>query len=128
MKTLRESGIRSGIFLSPVLPGITDDAEHMEAVVAAAAEHGADFIFSQALRLGPGISEHYLPWLEREFPELVPRYQQLYRRNSPPGVYADAVGRTVGELKRKYRIDDRTPIIKERVATMAEVPRQLALL
>lgn len=128
MKTLRESGIRSGIFLSPVLPGITDDAEHMEAVVAAAAEHGADFIFSQALRLGPGISEYYLPWLEREFPELVPRYQQLYRRNSPPGVYADAVGRTVGELKRKYRIADRTPIIKERVATMAEVPRQLALL
>jgi DNA repair photolyase len=128
MRALRERGIRSGIFLSPVLPGITDDAAHLEAVIAAAAEHGADFIFSQALRLGPGISEYYLPWLEKEFPELESRYRQLYRRNSPPGVYADAVGRKVRELKRTYGIADRTPAIKERVAKVAETPRQLALL
>jgi DNA repair photolyase len=128
MRTLKEHGIRSGVFLSPVLPGITDDEAHLEAVVRAAAEAGADFVFSQALRLGPGISEYYLPWLEREFPELAARYRQLYRHNSPPGAYADAVGRKVAQLKRKYEIADRTPVIKERVATVVEVPRQLTLL
>lgn len=91
LQTLRKHGIRSGVFVSPVLPGLTDDLEHLEAVIAAAAEHGAQFVFSQVLRLGPGISEYYLPWLRAEFPELAERYQQLHRRNSPPGAYSEMV-------------------------------------
>jgi hypothetical protein len=34
-------------------------------VIAAAAEYGAEFIFSQALRLGPGISEYVRPVLRK---------------------------------------------------------------
>jgi DNA repair photolyase len=104
MRTLREHGIRSGIFLSPVLPGLTDDLPHLEAVVAAAARAGADFLFSQVLRLGPGISEYYLPFIQAEFPALAPRYEELYRRNSPPGAYSEVVQRRVGELKERYGI------------------------
>src|SRR5947209_8122493 len=70
MQTLRRHGIRAGIFLSPVLPGLTDDTVHLEAVIAAAAQAGADFLFSQVLRLGPGISEYYLPFIKTEFPAL----------------------------------------------------------
>jgi DNA repair photolyase len=125
VRTLRDRGIRSGIFLSPILPGLTDDA-HIESVIAAAAEYGAEFIFSQALRLGPGISEYYIPWLEREFPALLPRYRQLYGRNSPPGAYTESLGRTVAELKRKYGISDRPSATKERIANTR--PTQLSLL
>ncbi|GAC1469484.1 MAG: Rv2578c family radical SAM protein [Chloroflexota bacterium] len=112
MRTLREHGIRSGVFLSPVLPGITDDPAHLESVVAAAAEYGADFLFSQALRLGPGISEYYLPWLQTDFPELVEKYRRLYGRNSPPGAYSEAVQSRVRELKRQYGIAEERPIAK----------------
>jgi DNA repair photolyase len=104
MRTLREHGIRSGIFLSPVLPGLTDDLPHLEAVVAAAAQAGADFLFSQVLRLGPGIGEYYLPFIQAEFPALAPRYEELYRRNSPPGAYSEIVQRRVSELKERYGI------------------------
>jgi len=126
MRTLREHGIRSGVFLSPVLPGITDDEEHLEAVVAAAAEHGAQFLFSQALRLGPGISEYYLPWLEREFPELAARYRRLYVRNSPPGSYADEVHGRVTALKRKYGLIEERVAVKERLPA-PPLPIQLNL-
>jgi len=81
---LREHGIRAGVFLSPVLPGLTDDVNHLEEVVAAAAATGVDFLSTGVLRLGPGISEYYLPFLEREHPRLVARYQHLYRRNYAP--------------------------------------------
>jgi DNA repair photolyase len=104
MQPLRDHGIRAGIFLSPILPGLTDDLPHLEAVVAAAAHGGADFLFSQVLRLGPGISEYYLPFIQAEFPTLVPRYEELYRRNSPPGAYSEVVQRRVGELKARYGI------------------------
>jgi DNA repair photolyase len=114
MRTLRERGIGAGVFLSPILPGLTDDDEHLEAVVAAAAAHGAEFLFSQPLRLGPGITEYYVPFIEREFPHLLPRYERLYRRNSPPGLYSEEVQRRVRELKRRYGLEGRRIPAKER--------------
>jgi DNA repair photolyase len=112
MATLRAHGIRSGVFLSPVLPGITDDPAHLEAVVKAAAEHGAQFIFSQALRLGPGISEYYLPFLQREFPHLADGYAQLYRGNSVGWAYSDRLSRRIRELKERYGLNDSLPPAK----------------
>lgn len=126
LRTLHEHGIRTGVFLSPVLPGLTDDMKHLEAVVAAAAEHGADFIFSQALRLGPGISEYYLPFIKSEFPELAGRYDRLYRRNSPPGEYTELVGARVRELKEKYGLLGDRVSLKERPPRPPQ-PQQLSL-
>src|SRR5947209_4030491 len=114
LRALREHGIRAGVFLSPILPGVTDDAEHLEAVIAAAASHGADFVFAQVLRLGPGISEYYLPFLQAQFPELVERYERLYRRNTAPGMYSDAVHARVRSLKERYGLADRPIPAKER--------------
>jgi DNA repair photolyase len=126
IRTLRVHGIRTGVFLSPVLPGLTDDDSHLEAVVASAAEHGAQFVFSQALRLGPGITEYYLPFIEREFPELLPRYRMLYQRNSPPPGYAEGVSRRVAEMKRRYGLVEERVRSKERELPVT-VPMQLPL-
>jgi DNA repair photolyase len=126
MATLREHGIRSGVFLSPVLPGITDHPDHLEAVVRAAAEHGAEFLFSQALRLGPGISEYYLPFLEAQYPHLADGYRHLYRGNSPSWEYADRVSRRVRDLKAHYGIQDEPPPAK-RSTRHVQPPLQLAL-
>ena len=123
---VREHGIRTAVFLSPVLPGLTDDEAHLEEVVAAAAEAGADVLFSQALRLGPGITEYYIPFVEREFPELMPRYRQLYRRNSPPGLYGDEVQATVRRLKERHGLPA-SPGPRTKVARLRAEPQQLAL-
>jgi DNA repair photolyase len=117
IRTLRENGIRSGIFLSPILPGLTDDAEHLEAVVSAAAEHGADFVWGQVLRLGPGISEYYLPFIKAEFPALADRYERLYRRNSAPMEYSAMIQARVNELKRKYGLIEERLVVKQRNVT-----------
>jgi len=127
MRALREHGIRSGIFLSPILPGITDDDEHLEAVVAAAAQHGADFLWASVLRLGPGISEYYLPFIEREFPQLVERYERLYRRNSAPGAYAESIAAHVREMKRRHGIPEEQASARVLKRTSPPTPMQLAL-
>jgi DNA repair photolyase len=126
LRTLRDHGIRAGVFLAPVLPGLTDDPAHLEAVVRAAAEHGAEFVFSQVLRLGPGISEYYLPFLQREFPEHAGQYERLYgtRRNAV-GIYTQEIGRRVRELKQQYGMDGERATIKTR--PVIEAPLQLSL-
>jgi hypothetical protein len=44
-------------------------------------------------RLDPGVREHFLGFLEREYPHLVDGYTRLYVGKSPPQAYVDAVKR-----------------------------------
>jgi DNA repair photolyase len=83
---LNEAGIPCGVMVAPVLPGLTDDPRQIRDVVAAAIDAGATHVSPILLHLRPGVREEFLPWLEREFPDLVPRYRQLYR--TPYGTQA----------------------------------------
>ena len=76
--------------MAPILPGLTDTDESIEATVAAIAAAGAASVTPLALHLRPGAREWYAAWLAREHPHLVPRYRELYRAGSyaPEGLPA----------------------------------------
>jgi len=78
MERLSQAGIPVSVYLSPVLPGITDQQESIAEVVRAAAEHGASDVWTGALRLAPGVKEHFMEIVEREFPHLESGYRRLY--------------------------------------------------
>ncbi|MBM2811484.1 MAG: radical protein [Chloroflexi bacterium] len=86
IERLSAAGIPVSVFLAPVLPGITDAQEDIEAVVRAAAEHGARDVWTGALRLAPGVREGFMEMLRREFPNLAPAYGRFYSgANAPTG-------------------------------------------
>jgi DNA repair photolyase len=76
---LNEAGIPCGVLIAPILPGLSDGEEQLSAVVRACIEAGAVSISSIGLHLRPGVRELFMPWLERERPDLVARYHSLYR-------------------------------------------------
>ncbi len=81
---LRAAGVRCGVLVAPVLPGLSDSAAQLEAVVAACTEAGASSISGgQVAYLKPGTREVFFAHLARTHPHLVERYDQLYQ-----GVYA----------------------------------------
>ena len=81
---LRKAGVRCGVLVAPVLPGLSDSAAQLDAVVAACTEAGASTISGgQVVYLKPGTREVFLAHLASTHPHLVERYQQLYQ-----GVYA----------------------------------------
>jgi len=87
IERLSGAGIPVSVNLAPVLPGITDEPEAMAEVVRAAAQHGAGDVWTGALRLAPGVKEHFMGILAREFPRLEPSYYRLYAgsANLPTG-------------------------------------------
>jgi DNA repair photolyase len=105
LQELVEAGIRVGVGMAPILPGLSDKPELMEDVVRAARAAGACGVWANLLYLKPGTKEHYLRALERDWPELLPEYEQLYGRRA----YADAsqVRAQVRELARAHGIRDR---------------------
>jgi DNA repair photolyase len=78
LQRLADAGIACGVFLAPILPGITDAAASIDAVAAAAKAHGAVSFGSAVLRLAPQVKEHYLAFVSETFPDLLPRYERAY--------------------------------------------------
>jgi DNA repair photolyase len=79
MERLASAGIRVGVGLAPILPGLSDDPAAMAAVVRAARDAGASHAWCRVLDLRPGTREHFLEHLARDWPEQVARYERLYR-------------------------------------------------
>ncbi|HEX2767574.1 MAG TPA: radical SAM protein [Candidatus Limnocylindria bacterium] len=126
IRTLTDAGIAAGVALAPVLPGLTDDARGMAAVLAAAREAGATHAWSNVLNLRPGTREHFLSVLEREWPEELARYRRLYPAGGSGYLRAadlEPIEARVAAVKRGASIRDRRRI----VLVPAPEPEQLPL-
>ncbi|MGH7630427.1 MAG: radical SAM protein [Gemmatimonadales bacterium] len=103
VRQLTDAGIRTGVFVMPILPCITDGRRELDALLAAAKEAGARFASWSALRLGPAARRHFLPHLAKEFPELVARYARHYARYDTAGwAYRNALRARFHALRRKH--------------------------
>jgi DNA repair photolyase len=85
LQRLREHGIEAGINVMPVLPGITDRPDQLEPLIKTVAEAGASYLAACALRLRSAARQRYLPFIEKEFPALAPRYRATYRHSHHAG-------------------------------------------
>ncbi len=109
MQFLVENGIAAGVVMAPLLPGISDSSESIDAVAAAAASHHAKFLEAKLLFLNPGSRERFMSSLEAAYPRLVPAYARLYRRNYAPQEYKRSVSRVVAEARRKWGLPASSP-------------------
>ncbi|HEV2752665.1 MAG TPA: radical SAM protein [Solirubrobacteraceae bacterium] len=81
---LNRAGIPTGVLVAPLMPGINDAPEQVEALLTAAEASGAVGIGGIALHLRGETRGVFLDWLGSARPDLVDRYERLYAR----GAYA----------------------------------------
>jgi DNA repair photolyase len=111
LSRLVDAGIKAGVGMAPILPGLSDKPEQLEEVVKAAREAGATSVWANLLYLRPGTREHFLEALARDWPEELERYERLYdRRAYLKNEQTRPVKDLVGGLKERYRIADRRRI------------------
>lgn len=118
---LAEAGICVGVGMAPILPGLSDDPAQLEAAVAAARGAGAQAIWASVVHLRPGVREHFLEALARDWPEHVERYEALFatRAYLPPSVTT-----AITEPARRAKVRVRRARLGEPIRPE---PRQLAL-
>jgi DNA repair photolyase len=78
VRALVDAGVRAGVLMAPIVPGITSDRAKLSDTVQAIAGHGARFVGANLLHLEGGTRTHFLEFLTREFPDLVETYDELY--------------------------------------------------
>lgn len=106
LERLSAAGVRAGVLIAPIIPGLTDDLENLEAVVEAAADHGARFLGAQVLYLRSGTREHFLGYLRSQHPDLTAKYRQLFPGAYTPKRFQQKIENTVGDLKDRFEVVD----------------------
>jgi DNA repair photolyase len=106
VRAITDAGLPCGVFLAPVLPGLTDSREQLESTIGAIADAGATGVTVLPLHLRPGAREWFTTWLAREHPGLVGRYRQLYGRGAyVPAEYRSWLAGRVAPILARHGLD-----------------------
>ena len=113
LERMRERGIPTVVWLSPILPFINDTAENVQALLDACVRTGVRGVvcFGMGLTLREGDREYYYAALDRHFPGLKEKYAERYgNAYEVPSPNADRLMRLFQDTCRKngllYRPED----------------------
>ena len=124
VRELRRAGISAGVFAMPVLPGITDREEDLDALARGARDAGAQWFAASVLFLMPSAQKQFLPFLDEKFPKLARRYREWFSHSTyAPEAYRKEIAARVSALRKKYDLGVR-PVDSGRPV---EPVRQLSL-
>lgn len=103
VRTLAEEGIPVGVFIMPVIPGLTDDPAALEEIARQARQAGASYLAGRPLFLMPSARKVFLPFIRAKFPRLAGYYEKLFRNSAylPQG-YGRKIQKQIALLRQKY--------------------------
>jgi DNA repair photolyase len=108
VKRLREAGIVAGVFGSPLLPGITDNAKALDSLAKRAAAVDASFFAAHPLFLKPCSRPTYLSFVRDHFPSLVRDYTKRFAHaDFASRTYSAQLAVMVDAACRKYGLTSR---------------------
>jgi DNA repair photolyase len=102
VRELVDAGIDCGVLMAPIVPGFCTQPRKIEATVKAIAESGATSIGAMVMHMDGGTKEHFMALLQREYPELVPMYDELYASRYVKKDYEQRVQEVVSLMRERY--------------------------
>jgi DNA repair photolyase len=127
LRMLREAGIDAAVLCMPVLPGISDSEESLDAAARAASDAGATAFRHRPLKIDVEIQDYYYDFLATEFPLAVPRYNALYQGGVHPAKeYERELEDRVKRVRARYEFHER-PARPARPPRCETVQLQLAI-
>ncbi len=79
---LTRAGIRTGVLVAPLMPGINDSPEQIAPILEMASAAGAAYVTGIALHLRGDVKNLFFEWLREHRPDLIPLYKRLYQRGA----------------------------------------------
>ena len=107
VRELVDAGIRCGVLMNPIVPGITSKPALLDKTMKAVADSGARFVGHNVMFLEGGTRDHFMRWLEQAYPHLAEGYRTLYAKKYAPGDYRQEVRTVIATLRKKYGMNDR---------------------
>jgi DNA repair photolyase len=97
---LSRAGVPCSVLVAPLIPGVNDAPQQVNEILELAGEAGATNVTGIGLHLRGEVRDIWFDWLRHYRPDLVPRYEELYRC----GAYLPGdEKRRMGELTKPFR-------------------------
>jgi len=114
VRALVEAGVNAGVLMAPIVPGFSSSRQKIERTIKAIADHGARFVGCNVMYLQDGTRDHFMRFIDREFPAMRPRFERLYVKKYPPESYRKEVQAMVRVLQERYGLRKRKEADAER--------------
>jgi DNA repair photolyase len=125
VRELVDAGVNAGVLMAPIVPGFSSSRTKLERTVKAIADHGARFVGCNVMYLQDGTRSHFMKFIEREFPSMLPRFERLYVKKYPPNAYRTQVQAMVRTLQQRYGVTKREDARKPPESTAPVEPEQV---
>jgi DNA repair photolyase len=102
VRALVDAGVSAGVLMAPIVPGFTSSRDTLDRTLKAIADHGAHFVGCNVMYLQDGTRDHFMQFLQQEFPAMRPRFERLYRRKYPPDAYRNDLKAMVRLLQERH--------------------------
>lgn len=103
LRRLASAGIRTGLCIAPIIPGLTDSLNCLEGLMRAGQENGAAFVTFRVLRLREATAVDFLEWVKEKQPGLYFRFRRFCQSEPEvPESYRRLIATRVKTLKLKY--------------------------
>ncbi|MCU1382120.1 MAG: Radical superfamily protein [Acidobacteria bacterium] len=119
VRELVDAGINAGVLMNPIVPGFSSSREKIERTVKAIADHGARFLGTNVMFLEAGTRSHFMTFIEREFPSMLPRFENLYEKKYAPAEYRKQIQGMVRVLQDRYGLSKRNEADAEHTSAAA---------
>ena len=107
VRALVDAGVNAGVLMAPIVPGFSTARHKVERTIKAIADHGARFVGCNVMYLEDGTRDHFMGFIDREFPAMRPRFERLYVKKYPPEAYRKEVQSMVRVLQDRYGMRQR---------------------
>jgi len=103
VRRLSRAGICVAVFPNPIMPGVTDGERQLDRLAKAARDAGALSFGGGLLFLMLSAQKVFLPFLEKQFPDLAPRYREMYAKSAYLGrEYKESLQQRVRRIRERY--------------------------
>jgi len=110
VRALVEQGIPAGVFVMPVIPLLTDDAEGLNEIAKQAKAARAGYLAARPLFLMPSAKKVFLPFIEEKFPKLRDSYRRLFASSAYlPQAYGARIRMQIDAIRVKHNLASRPP-------------------
>ena len=93
--------------MAPIVPGFSTQPAKIERTIKAIAESGARSVGAMVMHLDGGTRDHFMAMLNREYPEMVEKYEKLYASKYVAKDYDKRVQEVVSLMRARYGMASR---------------------
>jgi len=106
LKEFRNSNASRGLHVMPIIPFLTDREENFASLFSQAEEVSVDYVLCGTLYLRGLTRPYFLSFLNKEFPELLDKFNLLYKRGGAGKEYKQMLYQMVNRLRAKYHLSN----------------------